>query len=669
MASRFESKASTISATVSKRDFVEDPTSYDAVSIPLSEDETNHLDPNARGHGFDSKSHLENGCQNALSYEAIARDTLNGRSAENNLHDENILIASRLDISDFKVMKPSSNADLTRHQLVFNENGELSCSLSKHSKCYLVPSASISEKPIPQGSIAIPMYLIVEQSESMPVTNDVPIEQSRPVTYDLLWNSTTDSPSEPQSEWAVTSSEPFSLPGNNEAIAGDESELAGKKKKTKGKRLTFPPCQVCDGVSSGIHFGCYTCEACKNFFRRCLKRKSEENTGSKKSRNIFTCRANQNCDTTHGNAKINCSACRFQKCIELGMATEKVKKGRISYAQRTETIKQVRMLEGKDVIVSPNEASTRATSNDMSSTVSTALDVCEAMFSRNILKLQETCENVRVSEDLIDSLVQNMDKMQILGEEMSNAEVREARIKEHYEKYMTKVAMFGSMSGVPKDEYLNLLKNYGIDIDGQWDVFKEFALNLESVIGRYCTFAKQLPNFAKLSLTDQISLLKHTHCDFFILMLHKTYKPEYNIFVELNGLIYHVEEASDRFLSRKSVSLMVEMFNRLQKLKLTDGETALVGAIITMSSDRCELDNPALVESTQLDLCNLLRQNMKDLYGEKNGSIRFTKIVDCLTTLRQVAVQYYKDYRSICEEKLVQKETPLFDILLPDNDV
>ncbi|KAH3729655.1 hypothetical protein DPMN_055632 [Dreissena polymorpha] len=164
--------------------------------------------------------------------------------------------------------------------------------------------------------------------------------------------------------------------------------------------------------------------------------------------------------------------------------------------------------------------------------------------------------------------------------------------------------MFGSMSGVSKDEYHNLLKNYDIDLDDQWKVFKDFALNLESVIGRYCRFAKQLPNFAKLSLNDQVSLLKHTHCDFFILMLHKGYKPEYNIFLELNGLIYHVEEASDRLLSRNSVSLMVQMFDRLQKLNLTDGETALVGAIITMSSDQCELENSTLVESTQLDLCN-----------------------------------------------------------------
>ncbi|XP_052242569.1 retinoic acid receptor gamma-like, partial [Dreissena polymorpha] len=431
-----------------------------------------------------------------------------------------------------------------------------------------------------------------------------------------------------------------------------------------------PPCQVCEGVSSGIHFGCYTCEACKNFFRRCLKRKREENIGLKKSRDIFTCPANKKCDTTHGTAKNNCSACRFDKCLNLGMATEKVKKGRISYAQRTETIKQVRMLEGKEVIVSPNEASTRATAGtDKNSTVSTALDMCEAMLSRNISKLQDQCENVRVSADLVESLVQNMDKMKIMGEEMSIAEVREARIKEHYENYMTKVAMFGSMSGVSKDEYHNLLKNYDIDLDDQWKVFKDFALNLESVIGRYCRFAKQLPNFAKLSLNDQVSLLKHTHCDFFILMLHKGYKPEYNIFLELNGLIYHVEEASDRLLSRNSVSLMVQMFDRLQKLNLTDGETALVGAIITMSSDQCELENSTLVESTQLDLCNLLRQNMKDLYGERNGSIRFAKIVDRLTTLREVSVQYYKDYRSICEDKLVQKETPLFDILLPDNDV
>ena len=35
----------------------------------------------------------------------------------------------------------------------------------------------------------------------------------------------------------------------------------------------LPPCRVCASPSSGLHYGVNTCESCKAFFKRCLKRK------------------------------------------------------------------------------------------------------------------------------------------------------------------------------------------------------------------------------------------------------------------------------------------------------------------------------------------------------------------------------------------------------------
>lgn len=56
----------------------------------------------------------------------------------------------------------------------------------------------------------------------------------------------------------------------NIEIHAEEFESKEKCQKTRKKikadpkdKLTFPPCKVCSGIATGIHYGIYTCEPCK----------------------------------------------------------------------------------------------------------------------------------------------------------------------------------------------------------------------------------------------------------------------------------------------------------------------------------------------------------------------------------------------------------------------
>ena len=73
---------------------------------------------------------------------------------------------------------------------------------------------------------------------------------------------------------------------------------------------------MCGDKSSGFHFGVYTCEACKGFFRRCNK-KFKANLGPCSKRCIVT-----------KESRNNCARCRFQRCISVGMAVEKIRFGK-----------------------------------------------------------------------------------------------------------------------------------------------------------------------------------------------------------------------------------------------------------------------------------------------------------------------------------------------------
>uniref|UniRef100_A0A1I7V0X2 Nuclear receptor domain-containing protein n=1 Tax=Caenorhabditis tropicalis TaxID=1561998 RepID=A0A1I7V0X2_9PELO len=66
-------------------------------------------------------------------------------------------------------------------------------------------------------------------------------------------------------------------------------------------------CSICGQEGDGYHFGAETCKACAAFFRRSVIQKKE-----------FQCNGNKDCDLV-ANVRCMCRACRFSKCLEMGM--------------------------------------------------------------------------------------------------------------------------------------------------------------------------------------------------------------------------------------------------------------------------------------------------------------------------------------------------------------
>eukprot|EP00093_Oithona_nana_P006761 06761.XXX_261160_251347_1 [CDS] Oithona nana genome sequencing. len=76
-------------------------------------------------------------------------------------------------------------------------------------------------------------------------------------------------------------------------------------------------CVVCGDKSSGKHYGQFTCEGCKSFFKRSVRRNL-----------TYQCRGSRNCpiDQHHRN---QCQHCRLKKCFKMGMRKEAVQRGRV----------------------------------------------------------------------------------------------------------------------------------------------------------------------------------------------------------------------------------------------------------------------------------------------------------------------------------------------------
>nr|7XV9_A Chain A, Nuclear receptor subfamily 2 group C member 2 [Homo sapiens]7XV9_B Chain B, Nuclear receptor subfamily 2 group C member 2 [Homo sapiens] len=71
-------------------------------------------------------------------------------------------------------------------------------------------------------------------------------------------------------------------------------------------------CVVCGDKASGRHYGAVSCEGCKGFFKRSVRKNL-----------TYSCRSNQDCiiNKHHRN---RCQFCRLKKCLEMGMKMESV---------------------------------------------------------------------------------------------------------------------------------------------------------------------------------------------------------------------------------------------------------------------------------------------------------------------------------------------------------
>uniref|UniRef100_A0AAZ3QMR5 Retinoic acid receptor RXR n=1 Tax=Oncorhynchus tshawytscha TaxID=74940 RepID=A0AAZ3QMR5_ONCTS len=83
-------------------------------------------------------------------------------------------------------------------------------------------------------------------------------------------------------------------------------------------------CAICGDRSSGKHYGVYSCEGCKGFFKRTIRKDL-----------TYTCRDSKECliDKRQRN---RCQYCRYQKCLAMGMKREAVQEERQRGRERGE---------------------------------------------------------------------------------------------------------------------------------------------------------------------------------------------------------------------------------------------------------------------------------------------------------------------------------------------
>ncbi|GFQ95188.1 nuclear receptor subfamily 2 group C member 1-A [Trichonephila clavata] len=124
--------------------------------------------------------------------------------------------------------------------------------------------------------------------------------------------------------------------------------------KNGGDRKFNELCVVCGDKASGRHYGAVSCEGCKGFFKRSIRKQLG-----------YACRGNRDCEVTKHHRN-RCQYCRLQKCLTMGMRADSVQSERKPADSREKTVtppmaaSSQRIYDTRNVNVGKSDLSTLA---------------------------------------------------------------------------------------------------------------------------------------------------------------------------------------------------------------------------------------------------------------------------------------------------------------------
>ncbi|ESN94541.1 hypothetical protein HELRODRAFT_68918 [Helobdella robusta] len=144
-----------------------------------------------------------------------------------------------------------------------------------------------------------------------------------------------------------------------------------------------PFCAICLDRATGKHYGAASCDGCKGFFRRSVRKN-----------HVYTCRFNRNC-VVDKDKRNQCRYCRLRKCFRAGMKKEAVQNERDRISVRRTSYDDVTQNGSLNVAALHNaELLSRQISNPLSNVdigqkkVATISDICDSIHQQLLVLVE-----------------------------------------------------------------------------------------------------------------------------------------------------------------------------------------------------------------------------------------------------------------------------------------
>ncbi|XP_074660344.1 peroxisome proliferator-activated receptor delta-like [Tubulanus polymorphus] len=354
----------------------------------------------------------------------------------------------------------------------------------------------------------------------------------------------------------------------------------------------LPPCRVCGALASGLHYGVNTCEACKGFFRRCLQRKKDD---------IFSKSSSHQCERMcqiKTGQRSACPACRYQKCLEVGMSKKAIKTGRYTHAKKTKDIVEMKELR--------------------------KAKVASTILENKVSEIQSIINQVIELDHLIN---RHPPDFEFIAQKSQ---------QEFLEMEAARTKVFGPMNQLTKEEYNDFFEETGIDIDCRRMLVFGWQQELVKWIEKFVQFCKGLPGFKDLSIEEQTGMLKAGRFEVWFMCVYQGVCLDHDLFTTYRGRTLHLERFSSIWDSEFCNS-MFQTCRKFQKLKLLSSERALLKALVMLYTDHFPLKHPDPIGEWQIIIAQALEYELKRNHPDDPRV--FGRILSYLPSVRELAIK------------------------------
>uniref|UniRef100_A0A7N6F9Q0 Vitamin D receptor n=2 Tax=Anabas testudineus TaxID=64144 RepID=A0A7N6F9Q0_ANATE len=374
-------------------------------------------------------------------------------------------------------------------------------------------------------------------------------------------------------------------------------------------------CGVCGDKATGFHFNAMTCEGCKGFFRRSMKRKAS-----------FTCPFSGSCTITKDNRR-HCQACRLKRCIDIGMMKEFI-------LTDEEVQRKKDMILKRKEEEAAREAMRPRLNDEQARIISSLVEAHHKTYDASYSDFSRFRPPVR--EGPVTRSARRAASIQSLSDASSDSFNHSPESMDTKMNFSNLLMMYQDGASSPdsseEDTKLSMLPHLADLV----------SYSIQKVIG----FAKMIPGFRELTAEDQIALLKSSAIEIIMLRSNQSFSLE-DMSWSCGGpdFKYCINDVTKAGHTLELLEPLVKFQVGLKKLNLHEEEHVLLMAICLLSPDRPGVQDHARIEQLQDRLSDVLQAYIR--VNHPGGRLLYAKMIQKLADLRSLNEEHSKQYRSL----------------------
>uniref|UniRef100_A0A2R5L5J4 Putative nuclear hormone receptor ftz-f1 beta n=1 Tax=Ornithodoros turicata TaxID=34597 RepID=A0A2R5L5J4_9ACAR len=372
------------------------------------------------------------------------------------------------------------------------------------------------------------------------------------------------------------------------------------------QQLLSGPCPVCGDRISGFHYGIFSCESCKGFFKRTVQNKKH-----------YVCLRGASCPVAISTRK-KCPACRFDKCLRTGMKLEAIREDRTrggrstyqcSYSLPVQLLNDSRNPLDASACESNNEPIPLLQKDSRSTGSCSQAEMGHSSGSAS--------SSPRPQPPTIPSLVQEIVSVEHLWH-YTDREI--SRLSEQFDNKVS-----AASPAAPQVPELPAM-------DGSSNILSSLCNIADHRLYKIVKWCKSLPLFREIQVDDQIALLINSWCELLLLSCcYRSTGTPNEIRVSM-GKSVTLGQARDLGMG-PVIERMLALTDLLRRLQVDQREFVCLKVLILLTSDASGLKEPEKVRACKKQVLEALQAYTNSHYPSQPS--KFGELLLCVPELER----------------------------------